>query len=125
MNEDKLTKLLLVFCCLLAMALVVINYFDRPVKLVPIGKPYGDFSVVAEAELQEKESGKNMAKHSRININTASYEELISLDGIGEVLAQRIIDEREFMPFDSLEDLKRVKGIGEKTLQKLSDFITI
>ena len=61
-----------------------------------------------------------------VNINTAGQAELESLTGIGPVLAQRIMDYREANgPFQSLEDLLEVKGIGEKTLEKFRDEITL
>ena len=49
----------------------------------------------------------------------------MTLNGIGEVLAQRIIEERNFMPFESVDDLQRVKGIGEKTLNKFRENVTV
>jgi len=55
---------------------------------------------------------------SFININTATQEQLDELTGIGPTYAKAIIDER---PFSSLDDLIKVKGIGEKTLQKIKD----
>jgi len=55
---------------------------------------------------------------SSIDINTASSEELKEIIGIGPALAQRIIEAR---PFNSLDDLIKVKGIGEITLQKIKD----
>lgn len=61
-----------------------------------------------------------------VNVNTAGVEELKTLNGIGDVLAQAIVDERERNgPFSSVEDLTRVSGIGEKTLAKFADKVCI
>ena len=61
-----------------------------------------------------------------VNINSASKRELDALPGIGEVLAQRIIDYRSANgPFQSVDELIRIKGIGEKTLAKLKPYATV
>lgn len=60
--------------------------------------------------------------YSLIDINSASQSELESLPGIGEVYAERIIEGR---PYRSVNDLKRVKGIGEKTLDKFRDLVAV
>ncbi|OGZ18391.1 MAG: hypothetical protein A2Z68_02535 [Candidatus Nealsonbacteria bacterium RBG_13_38_11] len=54
----------------------------------------------------------------KIDINTASLEGLEKITGVGPVIAQRIIEAR---PFSSVDDLIRVNGIGEKTLQKIKE----
>ena len=61
-----------------------------------------------------------------INVNTAKKDELIILQNIGPVTAERIIRFREdFGVFKSIDDLTRVKGIGPKTLDKLRKYVTI
>lgn len=61
-----------------------------------------------------------------VNINTADQAELESLPGIGTVKAQAILAYRsQNGPFQSLEELLEVDGIGEKTLEKLKGYITI
>ena len=61
-----------------------------------------------------------------VNINTAAKKELDALPGIGEVLAQRIIDYRNAHgAFGSVDELVKVKGIGEKTLAKLKPYATV
>lgn len=63
-------------------------------------------------------------ENALVNINTASAEELEGLDGIGEKLAQAIIDYRSVKPFDTIEEVMQVKGIGEKRFEKIKDSIT-
>lgn len=60
-----------------------------------------------------------------ISINTASVEQLDTLPGIGVKMAERIIAERTKAPFTQLEDLKRVKGIGDKLFEKMADQICL
>ncbi|MBW6458241.1 MAG: helix-hairpin-helix domain-containing protein [FCB group bacterium] len=61
-----------------------------------------------------------------VNINTAGLMEIEALPNIGMGKAKDIIDHRDKNgPFRSLEELTKVKGIGEKTLEKLKPFITL
>ena len=61
-----------------------------------------------------------------ININTASKEKLMKLDGVGEGTAKKIIQYRqENGYFNTIEELKNVPGIGESKFNRLKDAITI
>ena len=62
----------------------------------------------------------------KVNINTANKESLSTLNGIGPVTAERIIEYREKVgSFKSIEEVAKVKGIGEKTFLKIKDSIVV
>lgn len=61
----------------------------------------------------------------KVDINNASKEELMTLDGIGAGLADRIIEHRNASPFKAPEDLKMVKGIGDKKFEMNKDRIMV
>lgn len=71
-------------------------------------------------------SKNTSAKSSKININTANQTDLETLPGIGPSTAQKIINYRkENGKFSSIEDIKKVSGIGESKYSKIKDYITI
>lgn len=90
-----------------------------------LGKP--DFIAVPDEELPEQQKQQSvLQKPALLNINTASAGELQTLSGIGEQMAQRIIQYRQkHGNFTSVEALTNVKGLGEKTLEKLKPFIAV
>lgn len=73
-----------------------------------------------------EESNKEYNTNSKVSINTATLEELMSLDGIGESKAKAIIEYREKNgEFKVLEDLLKVNGIGEGLFAKIKENITL
>ncbi len=73
---------------------------------------------------QQIESTENSL--DKVSINTASKEELMTLPGIGEKTAIKIIEYREnYGLFWSIEDIKNVSGIGDKKFEKLKDLISV
>ena len=77
----------------------------------------------------EKSATKTSRKQppaAPININSATESELASLPGIGPSMAKRIVDYRTAKgDFAQLEDLRKVKGMGEKLLSKIQEWITL
>lgn len=66
------------------------------------------------------------AEHgARVDLNRASAEELQSIQGVGPVLAARIIAARSARPFRSVEELALIQGIGEATLDRMRPQVTV
>jgi len=59
-----------------------------------------------------------------VDINEADWPELLQLPGVGEIMAQRIVESRKTAgPFADHDDLRRVRGIGPKTLERLRPYL--
>lgn len=67
----------------------------------------------------------SVSERLMVNINTASAEELMKLKGVGEKTAQKIIEYREQCPFETVEDIINVNGIGEKKFEDIKDMICV
>lgn len=66
------------------------------------------------------------APAGKVNINSASVEQLGTLPGVGPKLAARIVEYRQKTgAFKSAQELMNVKGIGEKNLEKLAPYLTV
>ncbi len=74
----------------------------------------------------EESTAEDDTATAKININIASRQELMTLPGIGEVMSERIIAYRtDIGRFQSIDDLKKVKGISKRKLEQLAPYIAI
>lgn len=71
-----------------------------------------------KAEIETASAGK-------IDLNSASLDQLIAIPGVGNTLAQRIMAFREKQPFSSLNELLIIDGIGDKTFITLTQYVYI
>ncbi len=92
---------------------------QAPIDAKTSGEVAGASTIPQTSETKTTISGK-------VNLNSATNSELDSLPGIGEAYAARIIEYRtSHGGFKSIEEIKNVKGIGDKTFEKLKDLITV
>ena len=86
----------------------VVHIPARPAATAPAEKP-----------THQPKADSAQASGQVVHIRTAGLEQLTQLPGIGPALAKRILDYRQAHPFQRLEDLQQVKGIGPKTFAKM------
>lgn len=69
---------------------------------------------------------KNGQKQSKVNINKANKEKLMTLPGVGESTALKIIEYRtQNGDYKTIEDLKKVAGIGDSKFNNLKEYVTV
>lgn len=82
--------------------------------------PSTDEILTVEADIIQSSSGSGL-----LNINTCSTKELESLPGIGEVIANRVVEYRNTSRFQKPEDIMNVSGIGDSKYEQIKDLITV
>ena len=94
-----------------------------PASTAPSKTPAETKAAKAPAKAKDKEApAVKLAPGQKVNINTATKEELEALPEVGPVKAQAIIDGR---PYKTPEDVMKIKGIKEGTFSKIKDYITV
>lgn len=79
-----------------------------------------------EESITEKDNSNDKEESQKININTASIEELDKLPGVGEATANKIVNHRkENGDFKNIEEIKNVNGIGDKKFENMKDLICV
>ncbi len=87
---------------------------------------HGTISMTIEDEKMEISTYKAQVRfEQKLNLNTVTSEELQAISGIGKILAQRIIDYRQDVGFEKVDDLINVFGIGNKTLERIRDYFYV
>lgn len=81
--------------------------------------------IVSESENEYINEIEENVSNNLININTATKEELKSLNGIGDTLADNIINYRKKNKFNTIEDLLNVNGIGESKFDAIKEYICV
>ncbi|MFO0957469.1 MAG: helix-hairpin-helix domain-containing protein [Isosphaeraceae bacterium] len=89
---------------------------------VTVGEATPAKPAAGKSTAKAKSKATKMEPGQKININKASLDELDALPNVGAVKAQAIIDAR---PFKSIDDLKKVKGIGPATFDKIKDLVVV
>lgn len=64
-------------------------------------------------------------KEGRISLNMATKEEFMTIKGIGDKTATKIIEQRNNEPYKTIEDIQKVSGIGEKTYYRMREFLCL
>ncbi len=88
-------------------------------------------AVVNLSMARQQETGRHVtwqqeAPTARVDVNRADEDQLQTVPGIGPATARRILDWRkEHGPFERLEDLLNIRGIGVTTLEKLRPYVTV
>ena len=126
MKEDKKAPFLVLAAALLIFAtLMIFKIIDSPGAGGLRAVTVSDTQTVMDRGMPEGNTGEADAD-GKININTATEEELATLDEVGEVKARAIVEFREkYGEFRSIDELTLVEGIGEITLEANRDRITV
>ena len=116
-KSERLVLLFLIVSCLVGLSINFIRANQGQVNLQ-----------LTESGLTRKEKNfdRLIKEAKKVNINQATIEQFIRLPGIGPSLAERIVAHRQAQgPFESIEDITKVAGIGPKKFEAIKEFLEI
>ncbi len=102
--------------------LVTVKVHEVEKKTAATTKATSKTAAQAKGAAKSKRAATTLKPGQKVNVNTASLEDLDGLFGIGPAKARAIMNAR---PFKTIEDLKKVRGIGEATFEELKDHVTV
>lgn len=113
---------LLIVCLISSIAVVSFNLLSSPAVYDRVKIEVKEETTIVSSQPESE----NISVNGKININTASKEDLLKIKFIGDKKAEAIIEYRkENGGFNTVEELKNVPGIGDKIYQKIKDKIEV
>jgi competence ComEA-like helix-hairpin-helix protein len=122
----KREKQIILFLFVTLVIGLVLRYYQINIALPPTYDYSEEDSLFTVLSKSRAKDGVSSKGDEKLNVNTATKEELQRIEGIGEKLAERIIQYRtKYGFFRRIDELMRIPGIGKRKFDQISNYLTV